>query len=100
MSGMPDYSVGDLVVCVNDTPNPTYGVRTVRCGQIYRVEKFDIVRPNALLGEGMNVYLVGVPGVGPAKVGHHIARFRKVDPLPAALTELLATTPVREQVPA
>lgn len=93
MSGAPDYSVGDLVVCVKLNRPDKCGARI---GGVYRVAR---LVPSVLLPGIWRVELEGVrPPLG--YPGYNADRFRRVDPLPAALTSLLTSKPAREGVPA
>lgn len=90
MMDRPDYDAGDLVVCEppTDTRLPLTG-ELVR-GRVYRVSR---------LWFAFDYWRAWVDGASPHAVGWYAGSFRKVDPLPDALTSLLASTP-REQVPA
>lgn len=107
MSGRPDYDVGDLVVCVDASRMECTGGlvgRTIHTGEL--VTRGRVYR---VYGMASGVLQFG-PDAGrccgclvarlDSGAQGHVARFRKVDPLPDALTSLLATEPVREGVPA
>lgn len=92
MSNRPDYDAGDLVVCVDASPRSwSRGNLLKRCG-IYRIRSIYFWKDNewaAVLEERLD-----------APEGFLAVRFRKVDPLPDALTSLLASKSVRERIDA
>jgi hypothetical protein len=67
------WQVGDLALCVNDTPTKYWGYCPVKKGGVYKVVGFDLVaRPNSDLGNGIGLFLEGV--------GVSVKRFRKIKP--------------------
>ena len=101
MMGHPDYDAGDLVVCVDDVPRVgchpfnVIDLAQLNVGKVYRVSRLGILRDGDVF-----CTLVEVQNVHPLLFGFFASRFRKVDPLPDALTSLLASKPVRERIDA
>lgn len=75
--GRPDYDAGDLVVCVDDTPNPKFGVSKLRRGAVYVVEK---VEPPNRVDPRWGCRIAGVASL--SREGFAADRFRKIDPKP------------------
>lgn len=85
------FHVGQLVVCVDDSPCRLIGKKDLVRGKVYTIEGFD---PET----GTGVYLVGLPGeiVPPWKhpLGWRHTRFRPLDPKRIEVfTDLLANPP-------
>ena len=101
MTGCPDYDAGDLVVCVDVVPRVgchafnVIDLARLNVGKVYRVSRLGISSYGDVF-----CTLVEVQNVHPLLVGFMACRFRKVDPLPDALTSLLASKPVRERIDA
>lgn len=74
----PDFDAGDLVVCVDDAPNPRRPAvpvdKLIRRGRTYRVEAVFLSKTKTRWG----ITLIGVQ-LPPPTVGFNAARFRKID---------------------
>lgn len=99
---MNDWQVGDLALCVNDTPTLFWGVCTVEIGCVYVVVGFDTTWPD---GPEHGLFLDGVAPLywGDRPIGYNVKRFRKIHPhTPDAEDEetirLLNGVPVPEPV--
>ena len=91
MTGRPDYDAGDLVVCVRTERLDSPDLGRVFC--VLAVVSPDANDPTwgAVVGGRMSQHWSG---------SFLADSFRKVDPLPDALTSLLASKPVRERIDA
>lgn len=97
MSGRPDYDVGDLVVCAPVGDNID-GMPPI--GSVWRVTR--LAPPESKADIAVDMWAVTIDGYAPPAgyTAFDAGDFRKADPLPDALTSLLASKPVREREPA
>lgn len=94
MSGRPDFDVGDLVVCVDDSP-ASMGLFHYRRGMVLRVAR--MWPPETTK---RNRWVFDEVGRHPTERGHFASRFRKLDLKPPEFWTGEIEANQRDKVPA
>lgn len=91
-----DYDVGDIVVCVDDSPSPEWGPTRIKIGRFYRVRRIGPNAPNSLVNKvGPSVWVEEVEPHSPAGFGWF--RFRKLPKADDEFTEYMRSMKPHKQ---